>query len=85
LARLTAATRWRETSGAASLLFKCPAIPTKAFGKGPRVIGLGEAEHHEVVVIAAMEYMSGAADRATAALNVTSLVSRPRTFSAVHG
>jgi ribosomal protein L18 len=39
--------------GAASLLFKLAAIPTKAFGKGLRVIGLGEAQHHGVVVVAA--------------------------------
>jgi hypothetical protein len=46
-------------------------LTTEAFGKGLRVFRLNKAEHHEVGVIANREYVSGVADRAAAAQNIT--------------
>jgi hypothetical protein len=48
-------------------------VSPDALGKGLRVFRLGEAEHHEVAVIAAQEYVSVDADRTPAAPNITSL------------
>jgi hypothetical protein len=38
-------------------------LPTEALGKGVRVFRLGKAEHHEIAVIAAQEYVNGDAVR----------------------
>jgi hypothetical protein len=57
-------------------------LPAESLRKPLRVFRLSKAEHHEVAIVATSDYVSCAADRAPAALNITSLFLRPRTFSA---
>jgi hypothetical protein len=62
-------------------LFRSPPVARRPLpGKSLRVLRLGEAEHHEVAVIAAQAYVSGATEMALA--KPPTLFLLPRTFLA---